>query len=55
MSGCTMSGCLADVFLLVVTCSIPYLVSRLRLQSSRSMRNMYEFARHTTGMPKRRT
>jgi hypothetical protein len=45
---------LADVFLLVVICSIPYLMLRLRLQSSRSRKTMYEFARHTTGMPKDR-
>jgi len=43
---------LADAFLLAIICSIPYLVLRLRLQSSRSKKAMYEFARYTTGMPK---
>jgi hypothetical protein len=45
---------LADAILLVVICSIPYVVSSLRLRSSRSRKAMYEFARHTTGMPKDR-
>jgi hypothetical protein len=45
---------LADAILLIVICSIPYLVSRMRLHSSRSRKVMYEFARHTTGMPKGR-
>jgi hypothetical protein len=45
---------LADVFLLVVICSIPYMVSRQRLHSNRSRKAMYEVARHTSGMPKDR-
>ena len=45
---------LADVFLLVVICSIPYLVSRLRLQGNRSRKAMYEVASYTSGMPKDR-
>jgi hypothetical protein len=45
---------LADLFLLAIICSIPYLLLRLRLQSNRSRKALYEFARHTTGMPKDR-
>ncbi len=42
---------LADVILLTVICSIPYLVSRARLRSSRSRQAMYQLARYTPGMP----
>jgi len=45
---------LAEAILLVIICSIPYLVSRLRLHSNRSRQAMYEFARYTTGMPEDR-
>jgi hypothetical protein len=49
-----MFNYLADAILLVMICSIPYLVSRLRLHSSGSREAMYEFARHITGMPEDR-
>jgi len=39
----------ADVILLVVICSIPYLVFRLRELGSK--KPMYDSARYTTGMP----
>ena len=42
-----------DVILLAVICSIPYLVSSLRLRSRRSREAMYDSAEDTTGMPKR--
>jgi hypothetical protein len=45
---------LADVILLVIICSIPYLVLRLRLHSSRSRKATYDSVRYTTGMPKDR-
>jgi hypothetical protein len=45
---------LADAVLLAVICSIPYLVSRMRLQSSRSREAMYDLARAITVMPKDR-
>jgi hypothetical protein len=45
---------LADVILLLIICSIPYLVSRLRLHSSRSRKAMYDSARYTIGMRKDR-
>jgi hypothetical protein len=34
-----------------VICSIPYLVSSMRLKSSRSRNAMYESARAITGLP----
>jgi hypothetical protein len=46
-----MLNYLADVILLAVICSIPYLVSRVRLQSSRSRKPLYEFAQYIPGMP----
>jgi hypothetical protein len=46
---------LADVTLLVIICSIPYLVSWLRLHNRSSKKGMYEMAKYTTGMPKNRT
>jgi hypothetical protein len=49
-----MFKCLADTILLAVICSIPYLFARLRLHSSRSREPLYEFARHTAGMPEDR-
>jgi hypothetical protein len=45
---------LADVLLLVIICSIPYFAVRLRLQSTRSRKAMYELAKYTTGLPKDR-
>jgi hypothetical protein len=44
----------AEVILLVIICSIPYLVSRLRLHSSASKKAMYDSARYTTVMRKDR-
>jgi hypothetical protein len=41
---------LADLVLLAVICSIPYVVSRQRLRSRRSRNAMYDLARYTTGM-----
>jgi len=46
-----MLNYLADVILLAVICSIPYLVSRVRLQSTRSRKPLYECARYIPGMP----
>jgi hypothetical protein len=45
---------LADVILLAVICSIPYVVSSMRLKSSRSREAMYDSARAITVMPKDR-
>ena len=45
---------LQEIILLVVICSIPYLVSRLRLRHSRSRKAMYDLARTITGIPKDR-
>jgi hypothetical protein len=45
-----MSEYLADVILMVMICSIPYLVFQLRLHSSRGRKVMYDSARHTAGM-----
>jgi hypothetical protein len=44
---------LSDVTLLVIICSVPYLVSWLRLHSGPSKKVMYALAKYTTGMPKR--
>ncbi len=43
---------LADAVLLAIISSMPYLISRLRLQSSRSRKAMYDAARAITVMPK---
>jgi hypothetical protein len=43
----------SDAILLVVICSIPYLVSSLRLRSKGSRKTMYEWAKDTPGMPKK--
>jgi hypothetical protein len=48
-----MFNYLSDAILLAVICSIPYLVSALRLRNSRSRKAMYDSAKDTTGMPKR--
>ena len=49
-----MLNYLADVVLLVAIISIPYLVTRMRLQNSRSRKAMYELARYIPGMPNSR-
>jgi uncharacterized protein YqjF (DUF2071 family) len=46
-----MLSYLVGVILLVTIFSIPYLVSRMRLQSSSSTKAMYESARYIPGMP----
>jgi len=51
---CTMLNYLVDVILLTVICSIPYLVTSLRLQSSRSRKDMYDLASAITVAPKDR-
>jgi len=42
---------LPEVTLLVIIASIPYLVSWLRLHSSRSKSAMYDSAKYTVGLP----
>jgi hypothetical protein len=49
-----MLNYLVDVILLTVICSIPYLVTSLRLQSSRSRKDMYDLASAITVAPKDR-
>jgi len=44
---------LSDVALLVVMCSVPFLVSSLRLGNNRSRKSMYDLAKDIPGMPKR--
>ena len=41
---------LADVIFLVILCSIPYVVSWLRLHSNGSRKTMYDSARYTIGI-----
>ena len=42
---------LPEITLLGIVCSIPYLVSWLRLRSSRSKKVMYDSAKYTIGLP----
>jgi hypothetical protein len=44
----------SDVMIFLFICSIPYLVSWLRLHSRGSKRSMYDFAKYTTGIGKDR-
>ena len=53
MARWTMFTYLSDAILLVVICSIPLLVSYLRLGSNRSRKVMYDLAKDIPGMPKR--